>query len=227
MKWLDLNRNGRLDSADLLIGAAYLCAAIIGLTLMFSTWARSFHLLSSPQMNPNVFALWPWITSLAPEAGFLLAYLCVHAGIRKQYLVGVILGGTGMTLFMVVIATMQWYDVELVRGASLSEVGKWADYVASFVALITIVYAAVVTNVIEYVNTDSRIVNAPHSGYDKSRRPISRPTIGSADPMLELPDETHDVARDMVNAMVKSGNGAGEGHPQKAANFPQRQPLRR
>ena len=151
MKWLDLNRDGQVNSADFVIGAVYIGGGILGLTLMFSTWARSFHLLNSPQMNPGVFALWPWITSLAPEAGFLLAYFAMHAGIRKQYITGIILGVIGMALFGVVIGTMQWYDVELVRGADLGTVGQWADYVATFIALITIAYAAVVTGVIEYI----------------------------------------------------------------------------
>ena len=220
MKWLDLNRDGRVNTADLLIGIVYLCAAILGLTLMFSTWARSFHLLSSPQMNPGVFSLWPWITSLSPEAGFFLADFCMHAGIRKQYLTGIALGVIGMVLFGLVIGTMQWYDVELVRGASLAEVGKWADYVATFVALITIGYAAVVTGVIEYINIDSR--SAGGSTYT-SARPIVKATV----PRMSLPegDEQLEELKFIAPQSTSKGNGAGEDHPQQA-NF-QRPPVRR
>src|SRR3990167_1036537 len=152
MKWLDLNRDGRVNTADLLIGIVYLCAAILGLTLM--------------------------------------------------------------------IGTMQWYDVELVRGASLAEVGKWADYVATFVALITIGYAAVVTGVIEYINIDSR--SAGGSTYT-SARPIVKATV----PRMSLPegDEQLEELKFIAPQSTSKGNGAGEDHPQQA-NF-QRPPVRR
>ena len=79
----DRDGSGKFDIVDIFWLALQLIAYGAGAVLMLSTFTRSFHLLSSPMLNPGAFWWWPWLTAASPEVGLVIAWLAGEVGFRK------------------------------------------------------------------------------------------------------------------------------------------------
>lgn len=151
-KFWDVNSDGKFDIVDVFWVALQVVAYAGGLIFMGSTFVRSFHLLSSSQMMPqglgDAFSYWPWLTSIAPEAGLIMAWLSGEVGFRKGQWPLVAISVVGGLVFGIVIATMNLYDVALIEGGDLSDARGWAHTIAAILPLITIAYSALVTMIL-------------------------------------------------------------------------------
>ena len=157
----DRDGSGKFDIVDIFWLALQLIAYGAGAVLMLSTFTRSFHLLSSPMLNPGAFWWWPWLTAASPEVGLIIAWLAGEVGFRKGRMELVALATTGFIAFGVVIGTMQLYDVALVEGQSITAAQTWAHWVASILPLITIAYCAVASMLLSYMARREKLKHEP------------------------------------------------------------------
>ena len=225
----DRNRDGSVSWTEFLAGAMTIMAYVMGIGLMATTWPRSLHLLSSDYFNPNLFGWWPFVASGSPEIGLLFSWVACEVGFRKGNgpLIGV--GVIGFIIFFFVIGTMQIYDVELVRGADMTHIGKLGEFVASVISMFTIGYLIALTSLVSAMEGAKS-----SSGYTKSTRPMRvtrpQPTFPSLEDGEEESREHSGVP--LIDPLGRrsesgnlSGNGAGEEHPQR--NFIQPPATRR
>lgn len=147
----DRDGNGRTDIVDIFWLVLQLIAYGAGAVLMLTTFTRSFHLLSSDQLNPGRFWWWPWLTAASPEAGLIIAWLAGEVGFRKGRLELVSLAIVGFASFGVIIGTMQLYDVALIEGQDITLAQTWMHWVASILPLFTIAYSAGASMLLSYM----------------------------------------------------------------------------
>ncbi len=171
----DMDKNGKFDIVDIFWLALQLIAYGAGAVLMLSTFTRSFHLLSSPMLNPGAFWWWPWLTAASPEAGLVIAWLAGEVGFRKGRMELVALSTIGFIAFGVVIGTMQLYDVALVEGQDITLAQTWAHWVASILPLITISYCAIASMLLSYMARREKLKSEPVEwSVQRPRLPVGR-----------------------------------------------------
>ena len=200
----DRDKNGRFDIVDVFWILLQVMAYGVGAVLMLSTFGRSFHLLSSPQINPGVFSYWPWITAAAPEAGLIIAWLAGEVGFRKGRMELVALAGVGFVLFATVIATMSIYDSALVEGQDITATRPWAHMIASVLALITIAYSGLATMLLSYMSRREKL-NAQSIGRQQSQwRETPRPQRQSETPRLPVVDDSGDFGERITDPLSQT-----------------------
>lgn len=193
----DVDGSGKFDMTDIFLILFRIVVYVIGIGFMGSTFARSFHLLSSPTMNPGVFWWWPYLTAAAPEVGLLAAWLAGEVGLRKGRMDIAILSVFGFIMFGLVVGTMQMYDMEMTNGKDLTQAAEWMHLISAILPLPTIAYGAVASMALAAMdrrndvtsgkapqrdNWKEIIDNRPAS-YPETRRPAlgegkSQPALG-------------------------------------------------
>ena len=158
MNKFDRDGDGDFDLADVFRIALPLFGYGLAIAGMIITATVSWHLLSSKQFNPlfDTWLSWVWPLTVAgmSEFGMALSWIAIEVGIRKGKMakrdwsmaVLVTVGVAGFALFLVLIATMQLYDRELLAGKDLSQVAGWGHTIASILPLFTIGYAIIVNS---------------------------------------------------------------------------------
>lgn len=155
----DQDGDGDFDLADWFRIALPAVSYTLGIVGMFLTGTRSWHLLSSPMFNPvSDIPLWGWVwpivTASSAEFGLLLAWIALEVAIRKGRLtrsdwslaVMICIGAVGFVFFALIVGAMQLYDVDLIQGKDLSQVGEWGHIIASVLPLFTIMYSMIVSS---------------------------------------------------------------------------------
>src|SRR3990167_9549642 len=218
-RFWDRDGNGKFDLVDIFWLALQLICYSAGVAFMASTFARSFHLLSSPQMNPGAFDWWPWLTAISPEIGLVIAWLAGEVGFRKGRLELVGLSAVGFVAFAVVVATLQLYDVALVNGSDITVAQTWAHWVASVLPLITISYSAVASMLLSYmarreklrgVEVKQTIGTSWQVGKREQMELPAKTPYGSpvSDPLRR--ERARQLVKTKVTEVVAGRNGAGE-----------------
>lgn len=210
----DLDGSGHLDAGEIFRIAFMLLCYVGGPILMFSTMMRSYHLLSSPQMMPGDSSWWPILTALTPELGLLTAWFATEVGFRKGRLELVLTGLVGVVSFIVVIATLQIYDVAMIQGQNISQAATWGHFIASVLPLITIVYLVICSALgaamarANTIRSGSWQVQQPR--YSAPRLPIISEDLGDpvADPLRERTNQHRQaqrIARTQIQSMGANG----------------------
>lgn len=222
LKFWDRDGDGDFDIVDLFWILLQAVGYGGGAIFLLTTFTRSYHLLSSPQMNPDVFWWWPYLTSAAPEVGLFLSWLSCEVGVRKGKIEFTGLGIIGAVVFFFVVGIMQLYDVALVRGGDLSGIRDIGNVVAALLPLATIFYAGTVTAMLGALDRAEKIrrgviridgrttVLTNHSSHRLGRMSQSHDEEDDEEDGIALPNPIVG-GREMSNMRGTKGRGNGRG----------------
>lgn len=172
----DVDNNGKFDVVDIFWIVLQLVAYGSGVILMASTFARSFHLLSSDAFLPSGTGMdwWPWLTAASPEVGLVISWLSGEVGFRKGKIQLVVLSVVGFALFASIIGTMQLYDVALVEGSDMAVAASVSHFIASVLPLFTIAFSGLATMILSAMSRMEK-VSQPASRVTITQPPQQRP----------------------------------------------------